>query len=130
MKIEDALNLLKGYSEVIFEIELENSVLLNFTNTLQYLLNYNMILEKQDIIVGLITFFENMVMNLNNERLIKNVITFLENILLSSSITKENALVNVTKIFEMINKMLVFVLDKLKSNSNSIEFYQSSHFLL
>ena len=128
MKIEDALNLLKGYSEVIFEIELENSVLLNFTNTLQYLLNYNMILEKQDIIVGLITFFENMVMNLNNERLIKNVITFLENILLSSSITKENALVNVTKIFEMINKMLVFVLDKLKSNS--IEFYQSSHFLL
>ena len=130
LNIEDAITLLKGFSEIIFEFELENAVLMNFTHTLQYILNYNLVFEKQDILLGLITYFENMVMNLKNERLFKNVITFLENIILSSSITKENASVNVTKIFDLINKMLTFVLDKIKSNSTSIEFFKSPHFIL
>jgi len=129
MNIEDAFTLLKSYSEIIFELELDNPVLLNLSNSLQLLLNCNIIYEKQEIIADLILLVQNIVMNLKNEKLLKNIITFLENLILSTSINKDNTVLNVSKILELTNNILKYILDKIKSNSVNLEFYNSTQFI-
>ncbi len=129
MTIEEGFSLLKGYSDIIFEVELENSVLLNMSSSLQYLLNYQLIFEKQEFVVNLLLLVQNMIFSIKNEKLLKNIITFLENLILSSSINKENAPVTVTKIFELTNNILIYVLDKVKTHSTSLEFYNSTEFI-
>lgn len=128
--LEQSVLLIKAISEIVFTVELDNNSLLNFGNSLQSLLNYNLIFENSEVVENLISLFEGTCENLTSEKILKNLISTLDSIVMSSSINQMNADKTFKRIFNLVQKILVYVCSKISANSTEIKFYESGEYLI